>query len=117
MFSRLSSFVVELNLDLDDALITLISSHLQTLKNEFIRYFPDTSKPEFDLIRNSFLLDRRISIPILDENDDENEETQEELISLIHDSYAILEPNDITISKNCLYCVKTLDSFSIYTSV
>ena len=56
MFSRLSRFVVEHNLDLDDALISLISSHLQTLKGEFTRYLPDISKPKFELIRNPLLL-------------------------------------------------------------
>ena len=42
MFSCLSSFLVEHNLDLDDALISLLSSHLQT---------PNAESP--DIIRAS----------------------------------------------------------------
>ena len=60
MFSRLSSYCVDNEIILDATLAETISSHLLALKSEFVKYFPDIGKPEFDLIRNPFLLENNI---------------------------------------------------------
>ena len=56
--------------DLDDVISNLATSHLETMKSECARYFPD------------FLVNLHTSMTISDEMN----EAQEQLISLIHDS-------------------------------
>ena len=53
VFSHLSSFVED-KLD-SKSLQNDYVTHLQSLKEEFSRYFPKTTKSEFTLVRNPFL--------------------------------------------------------------
>ena len=82
VFSHLSSFVEDCETSISESLQNDIATHLQSLKEEFSRYFPETTKSKFTLVRNPFLakMDDCIS--------DNHDAAQEEFIKLLNDSGA-----------------------------
>ena len=58
-------------------------------------YFPDISKPKFDVVRNPFLVNMNMSMPILDEMN----EAREQLINMMHDSNVRDIFNSSSLSK------------------
>ena len=55
MFSHLCSYVKDCEMSIGEALQNDIASHLQSLKDEFCKYFPETTKSQFTLVRNPSL--------------------------------------------------------------
>ena len=82
MCIHLSSFVEDCETSISESLQNDIATHLQSLKEEFSRYFPETTKCKFTLVRNPFLakMDDCIS--------DNHDAAQEEFIKLVSDSGA-----------------------------
>ncbi|KAI6661430.1 hypothetical protein LOD99_13302 [Oopsacas minuta] len=82
MFSHLCSYVEDCEISISEALQNDIATHLQSLKDEFSRYFPETTKSKFNLIRNPFLAKIDDCIP------DNHDAAQEDFIKLVNDSGA-----------------------------
>ncbi|KAI6648427.1 hypothetical protein LOD99_8217 [Oopsacas minuta] len=82
MFSHLCSYVEDCEISISEALQNDIATHLQSLKDEFSRYFPETTKSKFNLVRNPFLAKIDDCIP------DNHDAAQEDFIKLVNDSGA-----------------------------
>ena len=79
-FPRLNDF-----LEQSDTIrrINGIDEHLESLKSELQRYFPEVDPGKFDLVRNPFLVNAAAL--------DDNEQAQEEFVTLKNDSAAQLQ--------------------------
>ena len=53
VFSHLSSFVEDCETSISESLQNDIAMHLQSLKEEFSRYFPETTKSKFNACSKS----------------------------------------------------------------
>ena len=82
MFSHLCSYVEDCEISISEALPNDIASHLQSLKDEFCKYFPETKKSQFTLVRNPFLAKIDDCIP------DNQDAAQVDFIKLVNDSGA-----------------------------
>ncbi|KAI6648073.1 Zinc finger BED domain-containing protein 5-like [Oopsacas minuta] len=82
MFSHLCCYVEDCEISISEALQNDIATHLQSLKDEFSRYFPETTKSKFNLVRNPFLAKIDDCIP------DNHDAAQEDFIKLVNNSGA-----------------------------
>ena len=82
MFARMTNLIEVHDYQLTDELREAIILHLNVLRDEFTRYFPEIKKSDFNLVRNPFVEAVQDCIP------DELDAVQEEFLNLINDSNA-----------------------------
>jgi hypothetical protein len=95
MFDKLSSMLDRQNIQLEEDLSNEITDHLQSMEQEFNRYFPELKEEECSLVRNPFADHVNVA--------DLPDEIQDEFLDLKSDSAV----RDLFVQKGCseFWCV------------